>query len=233
MRVINGAIFGVLFDAYGTLFDIRSLAEACLAAAPEHPELLDLWRAKQLELSWLRSLMDRYVDFQRITADALADTVARLRIPLSEAARRELSDAWLSLDLFPDAIPTLDRLDGLRTAILSNGSPAMLDAVCRRSGILERLDAVISVDEAGIFKPAPTSYALGTTRFGVPAGDILFVSSNSWDVAGAKAFGYRVAWVNRRGVPFDQPEFLPDFVVDSLEGLITVVANIAGVGRTP
>jgi len=210
---------GLLFDAYGTLFDVHSVVEAARAVTREPEALSALWRQKQLEYTWLRSLMGRYEDFWAVTDAALVFACRRLGLDVDAAQRGRLLDAYLALEPFPEVREALSRLRDLPCAILSNGAPRMLEAAVAHSGLGGCLRAVISVDEARTFKPHPAVYALGPARLGVPRDAIGFVSSNAWDVAGAKAFGFQVVWVNRQGAPFDELGMAPDLEVRDLGAL--------------
>jgi 2-haloacid dehalogenase len=207
------------FDLYGTLVDVRSVERACAEVTDEPAALLDLWRATQLQHTWLLSLMGRYVDFAVVTAGALEQAAGRLGLRLDGAERRRLEAAWLDLEPFPEAAAALARLGSRRLAVLSNGSPAMLDAALAAAGLRERLDAVLSADEVRVYKPAPAVYALAERRLGVPREGILFVSANPWDAAGAKAFGLPAAWVARAGGPPERTGPAPDLVVPDLGAL--------------
>jgi 2-haloacid dehalogenase len=206
----------LLFDAYGTLFDVHSVVDAGRAVTADPEALSALWRQKQLEYSWLRSLMGRYEDFWAVTEAALVFASRRLGLALDAAQRRRLMDAYLALAPFPDVPGALARLEGLPCAILSNGAPRMLETVVARSGLGGRFRAVISVDAVRAYKPDPAVYALGPARLGVPRDGVGFVSSNGWDVAGAKAFGLAVAWVNRHGAPREELGVTPDLEVRDL-----------------
>jgi 2-haloacid dehalogenase len=210
---------GLLFDAYGTLFDVHSVIEAGRAVTSDPQALSDLWRAKQLEYTWLRTLMGRYEDFWAVTEAALVFACRRLGIEAKPAERARLMDAYLQLDAFPEVRAVFERLRGLKCAILSNGAPRMLEAVVAHTGLGHHLEAVISVDAVRMFKPAPQVYALGPVRLGLPADALGFVSSNGWDVVGAKAFGFQVAWVNRRRAPLDELGLRPDLEVADLTEL--------------
>ncbi len=214
-------IRGFVFDAYGTLFDVHSVVEAGRALTDDPVALSVLWRRKQLEYTWLRSLMGRYEDFWSVTEAALRYSVKRLGLRADEAALRRLMDAYLTLACFPDVPKALARLAGRPRAILSNGSPRMLAAAVASSGLVAALEHVISVDRVKVYKPAPAVYALGPATLGVPADELMFVSSNAWDVAGAKAAGYRVAWCNRAGAPEEELGVRADWVVSNLAELPT------------
>src|SRR5215510_574566 len=213
------AIAGYVFDAYGTLFDVHSVIEAGREITTDPMALSTLWRQKQLEYTWLRSLMGRYEDFWTVTEAALRHAVRRLGLVASEAQLERLMNSYLSLACFPEVKGALARLAGQPCAILSNGAPAMLAAAVRSSGLEASLAHVISVDEVKIFKPSPRVYALGPARLGIPAGALLFVSSNAWDVAGAKAFGYQVAWCNRTGAPAEELGLTADWEIRTLDAL--------------
>ena len=210
---------GYVFDAYGTLFDVHSVVEAGREITGDPASLSLTWRQKQLEYTWLRSLMGRYEDFWAVTAAALRYAIRRLGLEASEAQIGRLMDAYLSLTPFPEVAEALVRLGGRPRAILSNGSPRMLEAALASSGIAAHVEHVISVDAVRRYKPSPEVYALGPRVIGIGAADLLFVSSNAWDVAGAKAFGYRVAWCNRAGAPPEELGLDADHVVTRLDQL--------------
>jgi len=210
-------IRGYVFDAYGTLFDVHSVVEAGRAITSDPVALSTVWRQKQLEYTWLRALMGTYADFWVVTEAALRYTIRRLGLTASEAQVRRLMEAYLSLACFPEVKAALRPLAGRPRAVLSNGAPSMLAAAVSASGLTPLLEHVISVDRVKTYKPSPLVYALGPETLGVSAGELLFVSSNGWDVAGAKAFGYQVAWCNRTGAPEEELGVRPDLVIDSLE----------------
>jgi len=191
-------IKAVVFDAYGTLYDIQSVATVTEQAFPGYGDIItQIWRIKQLEYTWFRSLMQRYEDFSVVTRDSLAYTLRVLGLAPDAAAFDRIMDKYLHLDLYPDALPTLTALKGRKLAILSNGSSDMLNALVNNSGLARVLDATISVDQKRIFKPAPDAYTLIESNLGVRPSEVLFVSSNPWDACGAKAFGLNVAWIER------------------------------------
>jgi len=195
-----GNIKALAFDAYGTLFDVFSVMALCEQLFPGNgTALAQLWRAKQLQYSLLRSLMGRYKDFWQLTEDGLLYASKSLKLDLTASKQRQLMDAYLNLTVFPDVSPGLAALKklGLRLAILSNGEPKMLDAAAKNAGIDAVLDAIISADELKVFKPSPQAYALIETTLGTSPREVLFISSNPWDACGAKAFGLHVAWIER------------------------------------
>jgi 2-haloacid dehalogenase len=216
-----GPIEACVFDAYGTLFDVNAAALRCRdALAGKADALADTWRQKQLQYTWLRSLMGRYVDFRQVTADAL-DYAFGVHGFTDRELRERLLALYMELDAYPEVRGVLGRLRaaGLRTGILSNGSPDMLAAAAANAGIAPLLDANLSVDDLGIYKPHPTVYQLATERFALAPERIAFMSSNAWDAAGAATYGFTVVWINRFGQP---PERLPDAPaaeLASLEGL--------------
>lgn len=201
-------IAACVFDAYGTLFDFASAAARCSdVLGGQTVPLTTLWREKQLQYSWLRGLQGRHTDFLQVTGDALDFALETLHIEVPDL-RQRLMDLYLTLATFPEVPNVLRQLKdaGMRTAILSNGSPAMLAAAVESAHIGDLLDAVISVEEVGVFKPHPKVYQRAVERLGVPAGRIVFQSSNAWDAWAASAFGMRVVWCNRYG---QRPERLP------------------------
>ena len=207
-----------LFDAYGTLFDVHSVVvRAGTGIAGDLQALSRLWRQKQLEFTWLRALMERYEDFSRITEAALRTALAQLQMEATEPQIQRLLVAYLAPAVFPDAKAALEALSHFPRAILSNGTPAMLKAAVHNNGLESYFSSIISVDQVKTYKPSPRVYQLGVETLHLPAKEILFVSSNAWDAAGAKAFGYSVCWCNRSGRPMDRLGFAPDMVVTGLD----------------
>jgi len=191
-------IKAVVFDAYGTLYDVQSVADVTEDAFPGYGDIItQVWRIKQLEYTWLRSLMREYRDFAAVTRDALAYTLTSLGLQYDDETFAAIIDKYLHLDLYPDALAALTAMKDRKLAILSNGSPDMLDALVRNSGLDRVLDAAISVDAKKAFKPSPEAYALVEEVLHVKPADVLFISSNPWDACGAKAFGLNVAWIER------------------------------------
>ena len=192
------SIKAVVFDAYGTLYDIQSVAAVTEEAFPGYGDMItQIWRIKQLEYTWLRSLMRRYQDFSVVTAESLAYSLRIRGLKHDKAAFARIMEKYLHLDLYPDANEALGALRGRKLAILSNGSTAMLNALVHNSGLDQVLDATISVDSKQIFKPSREAYTLIEEKLGVKPAEVLFVSSNPWDACGAKAFGLNVAWIER------------------------------------
>ena len=215
-----------VFDAYGTLFDFASAAAGCRDVLGERVgPLTVLWRDKQLQYTWLRALQDRHVDFWQVTGDSLDHAIETLDID-QPGLRERLMGLYRALDVFPEVPGTLRRLKeaGFATAVLSNGSPEMLRSAVEGAGIGGLLDAVLSVEEVGVFKPHPKVYRLAVDRLGVPAEAIAFQSSNAWDAYAASAFGMRVVWCNRYG---QRPERLPGSPDREIRTLAELPALIA------
>ena len=211
------SVEALVFDAYGTLYDVHSVVQRCERCFPgKGTQLSQLWRAKQLEYTWQRSLMQRYVPFSQVTREALAYACAALGLELSVERMEALLSEYLRLEPFPEVPAALERLK-MKRAILSNGSPDLLDPLVRNSGL--RFDAVLSVDELKVYKPAPQVYELAVRRLKVAKERIGFVSSNCWDALGAKSYGFKVFWINRGGAPLDRLGFAPDAQVKSLAEL--------------
>lgn len=210
-----------VFDAYGTIFDFASAAQRCEQLPPEkRPALTALWRDKQLQYTWLRSLQGQYVDFWEVTGDALDFALDSLGI-VTPALREHLMELYRTLEAFPDALETLRKLKdaGFTTAILSNGSPAMLDAAVRSAGLQHLLDAVLSADAVQVYKTHPRVYLYALQELGVRAEEVSFQSSNAWDAHGASSFGMRVVWCNRYGQRPEKLPGAPDYEVKSLSEL--------------
>lgn len=218
-----------VFDAYGTLFDYASAAASCRDVLGDKFERLTaIWRDKQLQYTWLRAVQGRHVEFHQVTGDALDFALATLGLTDS-ALRSRLMGLYLKLDAFPEVPETLRRLrgGGMKTAILSNGSPMMLKAAVEGAGLGDLFDAVLSVEEVGVYKPHPKVYQLAVDRLGVPASAISFQSSNAWDAYAASAFGMQVVWCNRYGQMRERLPGSPDREIKSLAELPPlVVANV-------
>ncbi|AIY41952.1 (S)-2-haloacid dehalogenase [Collimonas arenae] len=226
-------IRGIVFDLYGTLYDVHSVAGLCDTYHPGRGlEISTLWRQKQLEYTWLRSLMGQYVDFEQATRDALLFTSRYLTLPLDDAARMALCDAYLKIKPYPEVPEALDRLQAMHMplAILSNGSAHSIRSVVTASGLAHRFQHLISADSAQIFKPHHSVYKLAEDQLQQDRSAILFVSSNAWDASGARHFGYPVCWINRAGNPFDELGQSPDHVVAGLDQLVHWFEERIGAG---
>jgi 2-haloacid dehalogenase len=215
------------FDAYGTLFDVFSVTALCEQLFPgKGNALAQLWRAKQLQYSLLRSLMGHYKDFWQLTEDGLVYTSKSLKLDLTPEKRKRLMEAYFSLAAFPDVKPGLEALKkhGLKLAILSNGEAKMLEAAAKSAGIYDLLDRIISAEEVKIFKPSPRVYNLGPKRMNVSKAELGFVSSNSWDISGAASAGLMTFWIERSaGEPPEELGFGADRVVSAISDLAHLV----------
>lgn len=215
-----------VFDAYGTLFNVHAaIARHRDACGPDADRLSDLWRAKQLEYTWTLTLAGQYEDFWTLTGRALDYALARFP-SVNVAVKPRLLEAYFALDAFPDACPALQSLKerGHKTAILSNGSPNMLRAAVSAAKMDDLLDAALSVDVLRIYKPRREVYALVTQAFSVTPDDVIFVSSNRWDIMGAVAFGFRGLWLNRTGLPDEYPDQAPYSIVTDIKALSSAAA---------
>jgi 2-haloacid dehalogenase len=220
-------IAACVFDAYGTLFDVHSaVARGGTALGDKAPAVSALWRQKQLEYTWLRSLMGAHADFRQVTREGLDYALAAHDVDDPALADR-LMALYLTLEAYPDVSACLEvlRAAGLATAILSNGEPEMLRAAVSSAGLTALFDAVLSVEEVGIFKPDPRVYQLAVNRLEVPSDRICFVSTNAWDAAGAAFFGFRVAWLNRFGQRLEQLPGAPAAVIGGLDELPALLSR--------
>ena len=219
-------IQAIAFDAYGTLFDVFSVIELCERKFPGRgAELGRLWRAKQLEYTWLRSLSGQYEDFWKVTESALAFACRSLSLACPPQTREVLMESYLHLDIFPDVRPALAKLSQYKLAILSNGSPRMLSAVVESARLNGVFTNVISVDEVKIYKTSPRVYGLVSEHLGVAHSGVAFASSNFWDIAGAKSFGFWTCWVNRGQLPEEELGVMPDVTVTTLNALTNVLGD--------
>lgn len=214
-----------VFDAYGTLFDVNSAAaQAKDALGDKWQPLAELWRAKQLQYTWLRGLMGRHRDFWQVTGDALDYAMSSLKLE-DPTLRERLMGLYLKLETYPEVKETLAKLKagGMKLAILSNGAPRMLAAAAEHSGIARTLDAILSVEQVGVFKPHPSVYRLAAGRFNLAPVEMCFLSSNAWDAHAAKAIGYHVVWCNRFGQAPERIPELPDGEIKTLSALPAIV----------
>jgi len=218
-----------VFDAYGTLFDVHSaVGKYSERLGDISDQVSSIWRTKQLEYTWLRSLMKKHADFWQVTQDALDYALDVFDIK-DQQLRSDLINAYLELKCYPEVPDTLAKLksSGRQIAILSNGSPAMLEAVVKSSGLEDWVKIILSVELAGIFKPDPAVYRLAVDRLGVRAEEIVFMSSNAWDAVGATAFGLRVAWVNRFAQRPERLPFQPEIEIKTLDELPGLLGGIS------
>jgi 2-haloacid dehalogenase len=223
----NRPLRAFVFDAYGTLFDVHSITAIAEAIAPGQGAFLSqIWRTKQLQYTWLQSLMIAPAqprdDFAAISAKALDYAVSQLMVALGDGDRRRLLDGYDRLAPFSDAHAALAELAPRPRWILSNGTLAMLEPLVRGSALAPHIDGILSADAAGIYKPSPAVYQLAVDRLQLDPREIAFVSSNGWDAAGAKAFGFTTFWINRNGEPVERHAPEPDFIVGSLANLLPI-----------
>lgn len=254
----------VIFDAYGTLFDVHSVIAAAEQMFPGHGDALSqLWRQKQIEYTQLRTLADpvgapgaHYRPFWDITLDALRFAAKKRQLTLNRAAEKRLMDEYACLSAFPDAVPALRLLreatssatvsasaaagteaaaaaaSPLRLAILSNGNPQMLDIAVKSAGMTGLFDHVLSVDAVRAYKPSPAAYTLGTQAFGAEPRELVFVSSNGWDVAGATWFGFTTFWLNRQNAPVEELGVMPHGTGGGMHDLLAFLKTLASPGRS-
>ncbi|UWP98219.1 haloacid dehalogenase type II [Aliiroseovarius crassostreae] len=221
-------IKAVIFDAYGTLFDVFSIAKLAEDLFPgKGREMAQTWRDKQIEYTRLRTLSNRHADFRKVTQDALVYTCALLDLDLTTDARNQLMGQYDRLEAFTENRSVLLELkaEGIPLAILSNGTADMLQRVTQNAGFSDLFNHVLSVESVGRFKTAPETYQLGPDAFDLPAENILFVSSNCWDACGATWFGYQTIWLNRYGLPLEQLDVTPHHTGTSLKDVAQIVAN--------
>jgi len=208
-----------VFDAYGTLFDFNSAVDICSKEVGEKSEELStIWRQKQIQYTWLRSMMDEYVDFWQITGDALDYAMSAISVK-NDKLQNRLMQLYKKLELFPEVSNVLNNVKNgnISTAVLSNGTQEMLFNVIEHSNLSHLIDVVISADEVGVYKPHPKVYQLAVNSLGVNPEEICFMSSNAWDAHGAKSFGFKVIWINRYQLPHEQIPTKPDIIINSLE----------------
>jgi 2-haloacid dehalogenase len=221
-------IQAIAFDAYGTLFDVHSVIATCEEKFPGRGgELSRLWRAKQLEYTWLRSLSGQYQDFWMVTESALVFSCRSLSLACPPHIREELMGSYLRLETFPDVRTALAKLSHFKLSILSNGSPRMLSASVKSAGLSGVFTDVISADEVKIYKTSPRVYGLVSQHLAIPNNAVAFASSNFWDIAGAKSFGFWTCWVNRDKLPQEELSVMPDVTVPTLDGLVNALEEPA------
>jgi 2-haloacid dehalogenase len=224
-------IKGIAFDLYGTLFDVHSIVGRCDEHFPGRGrEISALWRQKQLEYTWLRSLMGHYVDFEQITEEALRFTCGHLRLDLDATKQAILCNAYMQITPFtevPDALRLLKQR-GLLLAVLSNGSPRSIEAVVSNAGLRDEFGHLISVDAVQVYKPNNRVYELAGHALGLERSEILFVSSNAWDATGARHFGFPTCWINRADNTFEEMGQKPDWVVTGLDAVVRLFTEDGG-----
>lgn len=213
-------IQALVFDVYGTLFDVHSVKEQAEALYPDHGEAISKrWREKQLEYSFLRQLNGQYVPFSQVTQDALRYTLLELKLHVTEEQITTLMETYLTLNVYPEVSSVLETMADKRLVVFSNGSHDMLDPLIEQSGLADRFEHLVSVDDIKQYKPAPASYMHALNTLGLKREEILFMSSNGWDITGAKSFGFKTAWINRNGLPVEELNLDPDRIYDDLTGI--------------
>ena len=217
-------IKAIIFDAYGTLFDVNSAAERCKNKIGNKWEsFANYWRTTQLEYTWLRSLMNRHKDFWHITEDSLDKSMRVFNI--NPKMRNELLDLYKILSLYPEVKETLKllRKKNIKLSILSNGTPTLLDELVSSNNLKDIFDDIFSVEEAGIFKPDSKVYDLPINKYNIEKNEVLFLSANTWDVSGAGNYGYNTVWVNRNNNIFDKLDFEPNQQISNLSELLDLI----------
>ncbi|WP_149427970.1 MULTISPECIES: haloacid dehalogenase type II [Exiguobacterium] len=213
-------IQALVFDVYGTLFDVHSVKEKAEELYPGHGEAISKrWREKQLEYSFLRQLNGQYVPFSQVTQDALRYTLLELKLHVTEEQITTLMETYLTLNVYPEVSSVLETMADKRLVVFSNGSHDMLDPLIEQSGLADRFEHLVSVDDIKQYKPAPASYMHALNTLGLKREEILFMSSNGWDITGAKSFGFKTAWINRNGLPVEELNLDPDRIYDDLTGI--------------
>lgn len=218
---MDSSIKALVFDVYGTLFDVNSVkvkGDELFGGRGE--EVSSLWRQKQLEYFFLRQLMGQYEPFSKITLDALKYALAKLDLAYTKENGHALMEAYKQLDTYPEVEGVLKQLEDKKLAVFSNGSRDMLEPLIRNSGLSSSFDEVISVDDIKQYKPTTASYAFALKVLGVKREEVLFMSSNGWDISGAKNFGFQTAWINRAGLPVEELGLEPDGIYEDLKGIL-------------
>ena len=213
----------IIFDAYGTLFDVNSAAEKCKGKIGDKWEnFANYWRTTQLEYTWLRSLMNKHKDFWKITQDSLDKSMKKFQI--DQNMRSELLDLYKILSPYPETKNTLEQLKNknFKIAILSNGTPSLLNGLIEKNNMKIFFDDIFSIEEVGIFKPSSKVYEIPIKKYKIDKRDIAFLSSNTWDVCGGGNFGYNSIWVNRNKNIFDKLDYKPKHVIGDLEELLSI-----------
>ena len=217
-------IKAIIFDAYGTLFDVNSAAEMCKNKIGDKWEnFSNYWRMTQLEYTFLRTLMDRYKDFWQITEDSLVKSMKVYKI--DNSLKKELLNLYKKLSVFPEVKQTLIKLKEkkLKLAILSNGTPALLNGLVDSNNLNDLFDDIFSIDEVKVYKPSPKVYEIPIKKYKINKNEVAFLSANTWDVSGGGNYGYNPVWVNRNKNIFDNLDFKPSYEIESLKGLERII----------
>lgn len=219
---MEGSIKAFVFDVYGTLFDVTAIKKECEELYPGYGEKISqTWRSKQVEYFMLRQLMGNYDTLYTITSDALRYALNENDLQTSVHNEQMLLGAYLHLPLYAESIEVLTQLKDKNLVVFSNGSHDMLNPLVKNAGLEELFDQVLSIDDVKQFKPTAASYQYALEQLGIERHEVLFMSSNGWDVSGAKSFGFQTAWINRKGMPVEELDLAPDYIFDDLNGLLT------------
>ena len=214
----------IVFDAYGTLFDVNSAAEKCKEKIGDKWEdFANYWRVTQLEYTWLRSLMNRHKDFWQVTEDSLSKSMKKFEI--DQNMRSELLNLYKILSTYPEVEKTLEELKrkNFKLAILSNGTPDLLNQLVKSNSLEEFFDDIFSIETVGIYKPNADVYNIPIKKYNILKNEVLFLSSNTWDVSGGGNFGYKSIWVNRNNNIFDNLDYSPEFELKNLKDLLDII----------
>ena len=217
-------IKAIIFDAYGTLFDVNSAAEKCKEKIGDKWEdFANYWRITQLEYTWLRSLMNRHKDFWQVTEDSLNKSIKKFEI--DQNMRSELLNLYKILSTYPEVKKTLEELKrkNFKLAILSNGTPDLLNQLVKSNSLEEFFDDIFSIETVGIYKPNADVYNIPIKKYNISKNEVLFLSSNTWDVSGGGNFGYKSIWVNRNNNIFDNLDYSPEFELKNLKDLLDII----------
>ena len=217
-------IKAIIFDAYGTLFDVNSAAEKCKEKIGDKWEdFANYWRITQLEYTWLRSIMNRHKDFWQITEDSLNKSMKKFEI--DQNMRSELLDLYKILSTYPEVKKTLEELKSknFKLAILSNGTPKLLDELVKSNDLQEFFDDIFSIETVGIYKPSANVYDIPIKKYNISKNEVIFLSSNTWDVSGGGNFGYKSIWVNRNNNIFDNLDYSPEYELKNLKNLLDII----------
>lgn len=218
---MESTIKAFVFDVYGTLFDVTALKKDCEELYPGYGEKISQgWRAKQVEYFLLRQLMGNYATLRSITQGALVYTLKENGLEVSGQNEQRLLEAYLRLPLYEEVEEVLNQLENENLVVFSNGPHDMLDPLIEHAGLTDLFDQVLSVDEIKQFKPAPLSYQYALEKLNVEKHEVLFMSSNGWDISGAKNFGFQTAWINRKDLPVEELDLEPDYIFSDLNGLL-------------
>jgi len=220
-------IKAILFDAYGTLYDVHSVMKKCDELYPgKGTQISQIWRQKQLDYVWIRSLLDKYEDFWSLTKESLCYSLEDLELQYNEEIVEEILNEYLHLKLYPEVIEALNIFRPRKLVILSNGNLHMLNELAKNTSLDKHFDDIISVDDFKVYKPKPDAYDLAAKRLGFDKEEILFISSNGWDAAGSKSYGFTVGWLNRLHKPIDRLGIKPDYTASDLKVLAQKIINI-------